>query len=48
LAHPSRNEILKENGQIDKELAPFAKKIIEILGKKYYKKEDRIFVKKFI
>jgi len=34
LAHPSRNEILKENGQIDKELAPFAKKIIEIIGKK--------------
>lgn len=48
LAHPSRNEILKENGQIEKKLAPFAKKIIEILGKKYYKKEDRIFGKKFI
>jgi hypothetical protein len=36
IAHPSRDEILLENGLIAKELAPFAKKIIEILQKKYH------------
>lgn len=48
LAHPSRNEILRENGLIEKELAPFASKVIKILESKYYRNEGRIFGKKFI
>ena len=48
LAHPSRNEILKENDLLEKELAPFARKIVKILANKYYQKENKIFGKKFI
>jgi hypothetical protein len=48
LAHPSRNEILHEQKLLDKEIAPFAKSIIEILKGKYYRKDDRIFGKKFL
>jgi len=48
IAHPSRNELLKEHDFLNKDLAPFAKKIIQILQRKYYQREDRIFGKKFI
>ncbi|MBN1804575.1 MAG: DUF3800 domain-containing protein [Sedimentisphaerales bacterium] len=48
IAYPSRNEILKENNQFDRELPPFAKKVIEILQRKYYQRMGSIFGKKFI
>ena len=48
IAHPSRNEILKENDLLDRSLQPFATKIIEILQGKYYQHGERIFGKKFI
>ena len=48
IAHPSRNEILSENKLLDRPLAPFAKKIINILQSKYYKHHEKIFGKKFI
>jgi hypothetical protein len=48
IAHPSRNEILKEHGSIDIEIHPFAKRVITILQDKYDKQGERIFGKKFI
>lgn len=48
LAHPSRNEILREQGFLHKDLGHFAEKIIEILQKKYYQREGRVFGKKFL
>lgn len=48
IAHPSRTEILKENGQPGGEVAPFAGKIIDILEGKDYQHEGRTFGKKFI
>jgi hypothetical protein len=48
LAHPSRNEILQEQGLLGKEIAPFAKLVIQILRKKYDQREGRIFGKKFL
>jgi len=48
LAHPSRNEILKEHGLLHTTLDPFAKSIIEILQAKYDQQSGRIFGKKFI
>jgi len=48
IAHPSRNEILKENGLLVQKIAPFAAKIIQILQAKYYHYNDRIYGKKFI
>jgi len=48
IAHPSRNEILNENNLLDHPVAPFAKKIIEILQTKYYQHHGKIFGKKFI
>ncbi len=48
LAHPSRNEILKDNGLFERDLAPFATKIIGILKDKYYQEGGRVFGKKFI
>jgi hypothetical protein len=35
LAHPSRNEILKEHGLYAKAFSPFAGRVIEILQEKY-------------
>ena len=46
IAHPSRNEILKEN-DIEIRLGDFAKKVIRLLKNKYYQKEGRVFGKKF-
>ena len=48
VAHPSRNEILKEEGLLEKQLAPFAKKVVKILQKKYYQRDEHIFGKKFL
>lgn len=48
LAHPSRAEILNEAGLLGRELAPFSKKVIAVLKKKYDCSEGRIFGKKFI
>lgn len=48
IAHPSRNEILSEHGLLDRQIAPFAAKIIEILQNKYDRRGDRIFGKKFL
>lgn len=48
IAHPSRNEILRENDLLNRPLHPFGKKVIEILQKKYYQRGDRVFGKKFI
>lgn len=48
IAHPSRNEILEENGLLDRPMAPFATKIIEILQEKYYRQGGKVFGKKFI
>jgi hypothetical protein len=48
IAHPSRNEILKENGISEIKIAPFGKKIIKILQEKYYQKNGKVFGKKFL
>jgi len=48
LAHPSRNEILYERNLLDREIAPFAARVIEILQKKFYRQGARIFGKKFL
>jgi hypothetical protein len=48
IAHPSRNEILKENKMLEREIAPFAQKVIAILQRKYYQREGKIFGKKFL
>lgn len=48
IAHPSRNEILDDNRELGRELAPFAKKVITILQSKYDRVGGKIFGKKFI
>lgn len=48
LAHPSRNEILRENCLLDKTLGPFAIEVVQILQSKYYQHGGRIFGKKFL
>ena len=48
IAHPSRNEILNENGFSEIAIAPYAKRIIEVLQSKYYRREGNIFGKKFL
>ena len=48
VAHPSRNEILKENGLLDREIAPFPARIIAILQHKYDRLGSRVFGKKLI
>jgi hypothetical protein len=48
LAHPSRNEILEEQKLLDREIAPFAQRIIEILQRKYDRQGTRVFGKKFL
>ena len=48
IAHPSRNEILSERGLLGRDVAPFAKRVIEILQKKYDRKGKEIFGKKFL
>lgn len=48
LAHPSRNEILHEQGLLKRNIAPFAKSVIEILQEKYDRQEERVYGKKFL
>ena len=48
IAHPSRAEILDEQGLLGRPLATFSKKVIDILSEKYDRQGDRIFGKKFI
>ena len=48
IAHPSRNEILKEQGFLEKEFSLFVREVIKVLQKKYDQHEGRMFGKKFI
>src|SRR6266540_1013387 len=48
VAHPSRNEILKEQKLLDRPLAPFAQRVIQVLQVKYDQDGGRIFGKKFL
>ncbi|TYO99978.1 uncharacterized protein DUF3800 [Geothermobacter ehrlichii] len=48
LAHPSRNEILKEKDLLESGLRPFGQEIVKILREKYYQRDGRVFGKKFI
>ena len=48
LAHPSRNEILQEQGLLDRSIAPFAGLVIEVLQSKYDQQGGCIFGKKFL
>lgn len=48
LAHPSRNEILQEQGVLGRDLAPFAKQIVSILQRKYDQREGKPFGKKLL
>lgn len=48
LAHPSRNEILKENNLYAKNWPGFCAKIIEILQKKYYCEGKNCYGKKML
>ena len=47
LAHPSRSEILMEQG-LRKTLPAFAKTLVEILQHKYYQREGKLYGKKFL
>jgi len=42
LAHPSRNEILEEQGLLGRQIGPFARKVIKILQDKYDQHSGRI------
>jgi hypothetical protein len=48
IAHPSRNEILKEQGFLEKEFSLFVQELIKIIQKKYDRHEGRMFGKKFL
>jgi len=48
LAHPSRTEILNENGFLVQNVAPFAGEIINILQGKYYRRGGSVFGKKMV
>jgi len=48
LAHPSRNEILKENRLVDRQIGPFAQKVIGILQDKYDRRGSKLFGKKLL
>ena len=50
IAYPSRNEILIENHNFNREPGPFTKKVIQIQQNKYYQRYGMIkeFGKKFI
>jgi len=47
LAHPSRNEILRENGT-DVLLAPFAQKVVDVLASKYDRVGMKLYGKKML
>lgn len=48
LAHPSRNEILKERGFLSREFGRFSAEVIEVLQKKYDQVDGKIYGKKFL
>lgn len=48
IAHPSRNEILYEQGLLQTKLGRFAQQVIEILQSKYDRDSERVFGRKFI
>ncbi len=48
VAHPSRSEILDENGLLGRRLAPFTDKVIEILQDKYDREGTCVFGKKYL
>jgi hypothetical protein len=48
IAHPSRNEILKEQGLFTGKISVFGAEVIEILQDKYDRQGMRCFGKKFI
>lgn len=48
VAHPSRNEILREQRLLERELAPFAQEVIGVLQRKYDQSGGRLFGKKFL
>ena len=48
VAHTSRNEILRDHGLLEKDVAPFAARVIDILQAKYDRMGNRLFGKKFI
>ncbi len=48
IAHPSRSEILREQGLSERELPPFAARVIQILQKKYDRQGERFFGRKFL
>lgn len=48
VAHPSRNEILHENGLMEREPAEFARQVIALLKGKYYQDRGRTYGKKML
>lgn len=48
VAHPSRNEILREQKLMERELAPFAQQVIQVLQTKYDQHAGRVYGKKFL
>lgn len=48
IAHPSRNEILLEQGLLERRISEFGQKVITILQAKYDRQEGRIYGKKFL
>ena len=48
IAHPSRSEILDEQGQLGRSLATFSKKVRDILNNKYDRRGEAFYGRKFI
>lgn len=48
IAHPSRNEILREQRLLNRDMGFFAEKVVQILQTKYYQRDGKIFGKKFL
>jgi len=48
IAHPSRSEILSEQGLLGRPLAPFAQRIVELLRDKYDQEGGRMYGRKFV
>lgn len=49
IAHPSRNEVLIENGHGNAiRLAQFGRRIVDVIQPKYYQRQGRIYGKKYL
>ena len=48
LAHPSRRDVLVDNGHAEGKTPAFAEKVIKVLQGKYYRNGSRFFGKKFL